>query len=90
MAVVRTNVSEEHIASIIRLETISELGTTLAVTVLQLLVSAVPCSLILSNLMVEARRSSETFVLRRATRRHTPKTALLIGTAVKTSDLTRA
>jgi hypothetical protein len=32
VAFVRTDVSEEHIASIIRVETISEIGTTLAVT----------------------------------------------------------
>jgi hypothetical protein len=32
VALVRTNVSEEHIAFIIRMERISKLGTTLAVT----------------------------------------------------------
>jgi hypothetical protein len=32
MALVRTNVSEERIASIIRVEVISEIGTILAVT----------------------------------------------------------
>jgi demethoxyubiquinone hydroxylase (CLK1/Coq7/Cat5 family) len=32
MALVRTDVSEEHIASIIRVKRIGELGTTLAVT----------------------------------------------------------
>jgi hypothetical protein len=32
MALVKTNVSEEHIASIIRVRRIGELGTTLAIT----------------------------------------------------------
>jgi hypothetical protein len=43
--------------------------------VLQLLVTAnvVPSLLILSNLMMEAIRSSETSVLTRATRRHIPE-----------------
>jgi hypothetical protein len=41
VALVRTDVSEEHSAFIIRLTRIDELGTTLAVTsVLQLLVTA--------------------------------------------------
>jgi hypothetical protein len=60
VALVRTDVSEEHIASIIRVTRFSELGTTLAVTsnrrsVCQLLVIAnvVPSLPILVTLMME-------------------------------------
>jgi multidrug efflux pump subunit AcrB len=72
---VRTYVSEESSASIIRVTRFGELGTTLAVTeclvfllsVRQLLVSAsaVPSSLILVTLMVGALSSSEMYVLTR-------------------------
>jgi hypothetical protein len=73
-----TNVSEEHIVSIISVTRIGELGTTLAVvhlflrSVLQLLVTVnvVPSSPILVTLMMEPIRSSETSVLTRATRRN--------------------
>jgi hypothetical protein len=60
---VRSDVSEERIASI-----------TFHRTVLQLLVTAnvVSSSLILFALMMEAIRSSETSVLTRATWRHIP------------------
>jgi hypothetical protein len=80
VALRRTEVSEERIASIVRMTRIGELGTTLAVTgnrsgfcflrsVLRLLVTAnvVPRSLILFILMMEAIRSSETLALTRAT-----------------------
>jgi hypothetical protein len=86
VVLIRTDVSEEHISSIIKVTRISELGTTLAVTsnrsgviflrsVLQLLVTAnvVPSSPILVTLMLEAIRSSETSVLTRATGRHIPE-----------------
>jgi hypothetical protein len=70
VALVRTDVSEEHCASIIRVARIHELGTTLAVTSNQhmlrrLLVTAnvVPSSPILVTLMMEALRSSETSAL---------------------------
>jgi hypothetical protein len=66
VARVRTDVSEERIASIIRVRRIGKLGTTLAV--LWLLVTAnIPSSLILVTLMMEAIHSSETSVLTRAT-----------------------
>jgi hypothetical protein len=87
VAFVWTDVSVENIATIIRMERISELWTTLAVTsnwnilrsVFQLLVTAniVSISLILSTLMMGATRSSETSVLTRATRRHIPAYSIL-------------
>jgi hypothetical protein len=50
VALVRTDVSEEHIASIIRVTRIGELGTTLAVT-------RARSTPILVTLMMEAIRS---------------------------------
>jgi hypothetical protein len=80
VALVRTDVSEEPSASFIRVTRIGELGTKLAATsssvflrsVRRLLVTAtvVPSSPILVILMKEALSSSETPVLRRATRRN--------------------
>jgi acetylglutamate synthase len=62
---VRTDVSEELSASIIRVTSIGELGM-LAVS--QLLVTAnIPSSPILVTLMMEALSSSETSILTRAT-----------------------
>jgi hypothetical protein len=79
VALIRTEVSEELSASIIRVTRIDELGTTLAVTsnrrkqrsVRWLLVTAnvVPTSSIIT-LMMEALVSSETSNLIRATRRN--------------------
>jgi hypothetical protein len=76
VALVGTDVSEERIASIIRVTRIGELGTMLAVTnnkarYEDILVPAnVPSSPILITLMMEAIRSSATSVLTRATRRN--------------------
>jgi hypothetical protein len=69
-ALVRTDVSEERIASIIRV---------FLRGVLQLLVIAniVPSSLILSTMLMEELRSTETSVLTRTTRRHIPKHCIL-------------
>jgi hypothetical protein len=79
VAIVRTDVSEDRIASIIRTTRIDELGTLVVTSnrrtlrrssVLQTLVTAdVRSSPILDTLMKEAIRSSETWVVTRATRR---------------------
>jgi hypothetical protein len=86
VAVVRTDVSEELIVSIIRVTRIGDLDTTLAVTinrnlrsVLRLLVVAnvVLRLQILVTLTMEAIRSPETSVLTKATWRHIPEDHIL-------------
>jgi hypothetical protein len=88
VAPVRNDVSEELSASIIRVQRIDELGTTLTVTskyfvfsrsVRRLLVTAnvVPISPILVTLMMEGVGYSETSVLRRGTRRNNPEDGIL-------------
>jgi hypothetical protein len=82
VALVRTEVSEERRASIIRVTGIGELET-LAVTInrstlRRLLVTAnFPSSPILVTLMIEVLSSFETSVLKRATRRNIPDGANL-------------
>jgi hypothetical protein len=65
VGLVKTNVSEENVASIISVKIIGELGIVTA--------NFGPSSLILFILMMEATRSSETSVLTTATRRHIPE-----------------
>jgi hypothetical protein len=84
VALVRTDVTEERSASIIRVTRIVELGT-LAVSfvflrsVRRLLVTAnvVPSSSILVALIMEAPSTSETSVLTRITRRNIPEDDIL-------------
>jgi hypothetical protein len=63
----KNRVSEEHIASIIKVTRIGELGTTLALTnnrrTLRRSTKGVPSSPILVTLMMEALSSSETSIL---------------------------
>jgi hypothetical protein len=81
VAFVRTDVSEELSAYIIGV-TIGELGKTLAVTsnrrtLRRNRANVVPSSPILVTLMMEALRSSETLVLKRATLHNIPEEGIL-------------
>jgi hypothetical protein len=75
LTLVRTDISEERIGTIIRAAKIGGLGTTLTVTsnlyrVLRMIIIAnVPSSSILVTLMMEAIRSFGTSVFTRSTRR---------------------
>jgi hypothetical protein len=76
VALVRSDVSGEHIASTIRVTGIGELSTTLAVTSnrsTQRAANVVPSSPILVTVMMEEIHFSEMSVLTRTTRRSNPE-----------------
>jgi hypothetical protein len=85
VVLVRIEVSEERIVSIIRANTISELGKTIAFELL-VIGNIVSNSAILLILMMEAIISSETSILTRATRyhprRHSSSSHWFVGTSV--------
>jgi hypothetical protein len=80
--VVRTDVSEERIASIIRVVRIDELGTTLAVTsnaFRMLVIANVVPSLLIFTLIMQARHSFEALLHSRATRSNISADGILLS-----------
>jgi hypothetical protein len=82
VALVRTDVSEELSASIVRVTRIGVLGTALAVT------NVVPSSSVLVTFTMEALSSSENRFLQEPYGVTSQKTPFFIVTAVKPSNLT--
>jgi hypothetical protein len=77
VALVRTDVSEEPSASIIRVTRNGEVGTTLAITSNRRTLQRNTMSPNLVILVMEELRSSETSVIARATRRNIPEDGIL-------------
>jgi hypothetical protein len=79
VALVRTEVLEEHNESIMSVERFSEVGTKLAVTSIeQLIVTAkVPSLLILYTQKLEAAYSFKTSAVTRAAQRHIPEDGIV-------------
>jgi hypothetical protein len=77
VAIVRIDVSEERISSIIRMKRISELIFLRSVLWLPDTANVVLSSLIVFTLMMEAIRPSEKSVLAWVTRRHIPEDGIL-------------
>jgi hypothetical protein len=77
VALVRTDVSEERISSIIRVTRILYYTVFLRSVLLLLVTANVHSSLILVTLMIEVIRSYETSVLTRVTRRNIPEACIL-------------
>jgi hypothetical protein len=91
VVLVRIDVSEERITSIIRMTKIGERGTTLALTrtrnTMRRTDNVFPSSPIVT-LMMEAILSSETLILIRATPLHISEDDILQSHRLETSDLT--
>jgi hypothetical protein len=93
VALVTSDVSEQRIASIIRVTRSGELGTILTLgsnrSTLRRLVTAnvVPCSPIVVNMMMQPYVPSKRRFLHEPKRVTFQKTAFLIVTAVETSNL---
>jgi hypothetical protein len=77
VALVRTDVLKERIASIIRVKRIGELAFLRSVLQLLLTAKVVPSSPILVTLMMEGIHSFKTLVPTRATRHHIPEDGIL-------------
>jgi hypothetical protein len=80
----KNNVSEEHVASVFRVERIRELDRVLAIWS----ANAVPSSGIFSTLKMEETRSFETSLLTRSTGHHIPEDGILHNHDRETSHLT--
>jgi hypothetical protein len=89
VALIRAEVSEEHVASIIRAIKIDELRTASAINSNRSKANVL-ISPILDTLMMEALGSSETSVLQEPHGLTSQKTAFFIVTAVETTNLTGA
>jgi 3'-phosphoadenosine 5'-phosphosulfate sulfotransferase (PAPS reductase)/FAD synthetase len=81
LALAKTDILEEHIASIIRAKRMNEIILVFLCNVPQLLVPAniVPSPLILLNILMEAIYSFETYVITIVTLLHIPEDDILHG-----------